>query len=48
MAKKSVDVWTKDLAKLRELINEKGMPITENWRSVQGLNGREINSMGSA
>ena len=48
VAKKSVDVWTKDLAKLRELINEKGMPITENWRPVQGLNGREINSMGSA
>jgi len=48
VAKKSVDVWTKDLAKLRELINEKGMPITENWRPVQALNGREINSMGSA
>lgn len=48
VAKKPVEVWSRDLAQLRKLINDKSMPITENWRPVQPLNAREINSMGMA
>ena len=48
VAKKPVEVWSRDLAQLRKLINDKSMPITENWRPVQALNAREINSMGQA